>query len=89
MEGRPLDDAKLVEEAQRGDVRAYEELVLRYQDLAFRTAYLITGEVADERTMNLIEQHFLLQVPRSRLTEDLGSLLRALLVLAPTPDQAG
>ena len=50
---------------------------------------VITGEVADEKTLDLIEQHFLLQVPRSRLTQELGSLLRALLVLAPTPDHAG
>lgn len=47
MEGRPLDDATLVEQARRGDDRAYEELVLRYQDLAFRAAYLITGEATE------------------------------------------
>ena len=41
MEGRPLDDTEsgLVERARRGDVRAYEELVRRYQDVAFRLAY--------------------------------------------------
>ncbi len=46
MEGRPLEDTELVERAKR-DVRAYEELVQRYQDLAFRTAVHITGQAAD------------------------------------------
>ncbi|HEX6231240.1 MAG TPA: sigma-70 family RNA polymerase sigma factor [Actinomycetota bacterium] len=47
MEGRPLEDAELVERAKGGDVRAYEELVERYQDGAFRIAYLITRNAAD------------------------------------------
>ncbi len=47
MEGRPLDDGELVARARRGDERAYEELVVRYSDLAFRTAYLATGSAAD------------------------------------------
>ena len=47
MEGRPLEDSKLIERARRGDVGAYEELVRRYQEIAFRTAYLITGDAAE------------------------------------------
>ena len=50
MEGRPLeqeDDAELAERARRGDVAAYERLVRRYQQLAVRTAYVITGQSAD------------------------------------------
>ena len=47
MGGRPLEDAELVERARQGDVSAYEELVRRYQDLAARTAYVITGGAAD------------------------------------------
>ena len=47
MEGRPLEDAELVERARKGDVRAYEELVRRYQQLAVRTAYVIAGQPAD------------------------------------------
>lgn len=47
MEGRPLEDVDLVERARDGDVRAYGELVERYRDLAFRTAYLITRSAAD------------------------------------------
>jgi RNA polymerase sigma-70 factor, ECF subfamily len=43
VEGRPLEDAELVEAARRGDARAYEELVRRYQDVAARTAYLVAG----------------------------------------------
>src|SRR5947209_5976739 len=45
--GRPLDDLELVERARRGDVSAYDDLVRRYQELAFRTAYLITGVAAE------------------------------------------
>jgi RNA polymerase sigma factor (sigma-70 family) len=47
MEGRPTDDAELFARAQRGDTAAYEEIVQRYQQLAFRTAYVITGSAAD------------------------------------------
>ncbi len=47
MEGRPLDDRELVERARNKDVRAYEELVQRYQEHAFRTAYHFTGEAAE------------------------------------------
>ena len=47
MEGRPLEDAELVVRAQRGDVDAYEALVGRYQDVAFRVAYLISRDAAD------------------------------------------
>ncbi len=47
MEGRPLDEQELVEQARGGDARAYEVLVRRYQDLAFRTACVIAGGSAD------------------------------------------
>jgi RNA polymerase sigma-70 factor (ECF subfamily) len=49
VEGRPLDETEsaLVERARAGDVAAYEELVRRYQDLAFRVAYVITGSAAE------------------------------------------
>lgn len=47
MEGRPLEEHELVERARRGDVGAYEQLVRTYQDLAGRTAYVITGNAAD------------------------------------------
>jgi RNA polymerase sigma factor (sigma-70 family) len=47
VEGRPTDDAELVEKAQRGDVNAYEELVQRYQGLANRVAYLVTGDAVE------------------------------------------
>jgi RNA polymerase sigma factor (sigma-70 family) len=47
VEGRPLDDQELVEQARGGDARAYEALVRQYQDLAFRTAYVIAGTAAD------------------------------------------
>jgi RNA polymerase sigma-70 factor (ECF subfamily) len=47
VEGRPLEDADLVDRAQHGDVGAYEELVRRHQRAAIRIAYVTTG-IADE-----------------------------------------
>ena len=47
MEGRPEDDAELFVRAQRGNIDAYEEIVQRYQQLAFRTAYVITRSAAE------------------------------------------
>src|SRR5450759_236610 len=47
MEGRPEDDSELFARAQRGEAAAYEEIVRRYQQLAFRTAYMITGSAAE------------------------------------------
>jgi RNA polymerase sigma factor (sigma-70 family) len=44
---RPLDETELVERARRGDLRAWETIVRTYQGLAFRTAYLLTGNAAD------------------------------------------
>ena len=47
MEGRPEDDSELFTRAQRGDAAAYEEIVRHYQQVAFRTAYMITGSAAE------------------------------------------
>jgi RNA polymerase sigma factor (sigma-70 family) len=38
-----LDESALVERARTGDVAAFEQLVSRYQDLAVRTAWVVTG----------------------------------------------
>jgi len=47
VEGRPLDDADLIERAANGDLDAYEEIVRRYQSLLFRAAFLVTGVAAE------------------------------------------
>lgn len=47
MEGRPPEESELVERARRGDVDAYEQIVHAYQGIAFRTAYLLTGDAGD------------------------------------------
>jgi RNA polymerase sigma-70 factor (ECF subfamily) len=47
MEGRPEDDSELLARAQRGSIDAFEEIVQRYQQIVFRTAYAIIGS-ADE-----------------------------------------
>jgi len=44
---RPLDESELVERARRGDHRAWESNVRRYQGIAFRTAYVLSGNAAD------------------------------------------
>ncbi|HEY7197613.1 MAG TPA: RNA polymerase sigma factor [Gaiellaceae bacterium] len=49
MEGRPLDEERLVELAKRGDGRAYEELVRMHQGIAYRTAYLVAGSPDEAR----------------------------------------
>jgi RNA polymerase sigma factor (sigma-70 family) len=43
VEGRPLAEGDLVLRAQRGDERAFAELVRAHQEVAFRVAYLIAG----------------------------------------------
>jgi len=43
MADSPGEDSALMERARAGDTSAYDELVRRYQDLAIRTAYVITG----------------------------------------------
>ena len=47
MEDRPLSEAELVARAKRGDERAYEQIVVQHQTIAFRIAWLITGSAAD------------------------------------------
>jgi RNA polymerase sigma factor (sigma-70 family) len=47
VEGRPRDERELVLRAQRGDPRAYEELVRPHEEIAFRVAYVITRNAAD------------------------------------------
>jgi RNA polymerase sigma-70 factor (ECF subfamily) len=44
---RPLDENELVELARRGDLRAWETIVRAYQGIAFRTAYVLSGNAAD------------------------------------------
>jgi RNA polymerase sigma factor (sigma-70 family) len=45
--GRPLEDVELARLASDGDVHAYGELVERYREVAFRTAWLITRSSAE------------------------------------------
>jgi RNA polymerase sigma factor (sigma-70 family) len=47
VEGRPLEQRELVLRAQRGEERAFTELVRGHQEIAFRVAYLITGNAND------------------------------------------
>ena len=47
VEDRPPQDEELVARAKRGERDAYEEIVRRHQQIAFRTAWVITGSAAD------------------------------------------
>jgi len=44
---QPSGEETLVEQARRGDADAFEALVVSYQVLAFRTAFVIAGDAAD------------------------------------------
>jgi RNA polymerase sigma factor (sigma-70 family) len=48
VEGRPLEERELVRRARRGDERAFAELVRMHQEIAYRVAYLISGEEAED-----------------------------------------
>lgn len=43
-QGGPSEDASLVSRARDGDVGAFEVLVTRYQDIAFRVAWLVVRD---------------------------------------------
>ena len=45
--GRPPTDFDLVEQARRGDAAAFATLVRPHEEIAFRTAFLITRNAAD------------------------------------------
>jgi RNA polymerase sigma factor (sigma-70 family) len=45
--GAAFEERDLVLRAQRGDPRAFEEIVRAYQDIAFRVAYLVAGDAAE------------------------------------------
>jgi RNA polymerase sigma factor (sigma-70 family) len=47
MGGPQVPEDRLIARAREGDARAYEELVRRHQQLAFRTAWVLTGSAAD------------------------------------------
>ncbi|MDQ4126841.1 MAG: RNA polymerase sigma factor [Actinomycetota bacterium] len=42
-----MEDTKLAERAREGDTAAYERLVRVHQAVAFRTAYLLTGDASE------------------------------------------
>lgn len=44
-----MSDALIVRQAQQGETAAYDELVRRYQAVAFRTAWLMLGDADEAR----------------------------------------
>jgi RNA polymerase sigma-70 factor (ECF subfamily) len=49
VEGRPLVESEWIKSARRGGASAFEELVRQYQEIAFRTAYLVVGDADEAR----------------------------------------
>jgi hypothetical protein len=49
---------------------------------------VITGDVADAKTLDLIERYFLLHVPGNRPVKDMVTTLRVLLRLPPALNYA-
>jgi RNA polymerase sigma factor (sigma-70 family) len=47
VEGRPLEEPELVGRARDGDVEAYEDLVRMHQQVAMRTAWLVTRNATE------------------------------------------
>jgi RNA polymerase sigma-70 factor (ECF subfamily) len=47
VEGRPLDEIRLVAQAKNGDVSAYTELVRAHQGIALRVAFLVLGDASE------------------------------------------
>ena len=47
VQGPPSEDAELAARARDGDVGAFEELVTRYQGIAFRVAWLVVRDRGD------------------------------------------
>jgi RNA polymerase sigma-70 factor (ECF subfamily) len=47
VEDRPPSEADIVERAKRGDASAFEHLVQSHQQIAFRTAWIVTRSAAD------------------------------------------
>jgi RNA polymerase sigma factor (sigma-70 family) len=67
VEGRPLEDAELARRAREGDDDAYEQLVKRYGQIAFRVAWLVTrdrGEAEDSAQEAFVKAYYAL--PRFR-----------------------
>jgi RNA polymerase sigma-70 factor, ECF subfamily len=52
-----MNEEAIVERAQQGDVHAYNELVLAYQQLAYNVAYRITGN--EDQAMDATQDGFL------------------------------
>lgn len=52
-----MNDHELIEQARRGDVEAFNQLVLEYQQLAYNVAYRIVGD--QERAADATQEGFL------------------------------
>ncbi len=44
-----VEETKLIEQSQLGNIESFEKLIIRYQDQAYRTAYRILGNPEDAK----------------------------------------
>lgn len=68
-----------------------ERVVSQIQDIRpslMGRVLVITGEVADQKTIKMIEQYCLAHVPRNRLMQDLWERLRRVFEAVKPPDPA-
>jgi len=47
--GSPMDEVALIQDARRGDLEAFNRLVLAYQDMVYSQAYRMMGESESSR----------------------------------------
>lgn len=73
VEGRPLDEQKLIASSREGDTRAFAELVRIHSPLALRVAYLV---VRDETEAEDVTQDALIKAYRSLGRFRVGSPFR-------------
>ncbi|MFZ0964539.1 MAG: response regulator [Terriglobia bacterium] len=62
--------------------------ILSLRPTLLANVLVITGDVADAKTLDLIERYFLLQVPGKGPIQDIEAILRVLLHLPPVLDTA-
>ena len=80
MVGNPEDEQALIRQAQRGDIDAFNALVLRYQDSTYTLAYRIMGE--QESAADAAQEAFI--IAYRRLNTYRGGSFRAWLLRITT-----
>jgi len=89
MVGRESFDAVLLD-IRCSDIPA-EQVVAQIREIRpslIGRVLIITGEVADPATLELLERYCLPHIPRHRVMHDMWNRLRAVLGISDSPDTA-